>query len=1024
MAENHSSGKKEMKYWLNKDIIYSSRMNLYNDNINNLWIEIQSMLENEHNHNNKDILDTITQEKIDSWDSGGNTDLTNMATKNELNTKVDKVEGMGLSQESYTTNEKNKLARIETGANNYIHPSVHPASMITGLSNVAVSGSYNDLNNKPTIPSIEGLATKDELNTKVDKINGKGLSTNDLTNTLKSNYDTAYKHSQLAHFSGNYNDLTNKPTIPTVTNDLTNVLKSNYDTAYEHSQSNHAPSNAEANVQSDWNITDSTNDGFIKNKPTIPSIEGLATENFVTNKIAEAQLNGGDNKVDLNGLATKDELNTKVDKVEGKGLSTNDLTNTLKSNYNIAYTHSQSTHFSGNYNDLTNKPTLSDYVKTTDLPTKTSQLINDMGYLTSIPSEYITEVELNDKKYATLSDIPVVPTKVSQLTNDSGFITSIPSEYITETKLNARNYITSSDVPTKVSQLTNDSEFITSNELPDEYVLPNATSTSLGGVIVGEGLNINNGTISSNHNNDIINNLKISYDSSTGVINLTYNNNVISSITIEVSKNTYSIINNLNNATTNNVSGNIEEGSDYSATITPNTGYSISSIKVVMNGVDISSNTVSGNNISISNVTGNIIITVDTSVITYTVTNNLTNCTTNNSNDSITYNSSYSSTISVNSGYEMSSITVTMGGTNITSSVVNGNNISIPNVTGNVVITANATAIVIITYSITRNLTHCSINNSSNSIESGSTYVATVSPNSEYENISITVTMDSNDITSTAVSGNIINIPSVTGNIVITAIASKSSGTTTQEDTMEILTSASYIKMVEGGNKALYVKLSKQPTSDVTINIASSSQYLSSSVSSLTFTANNWYTSQMISLISNSDNNTTDDSFSLTLSSNGITSKRVTVYIVDETNSGFEVLYNNGTLINGAKLSLTNATDNDTYISTNMNADQVITISNYSLNLNKNDKVHLVVGLATTEPSSLYSIRSLQLGDGSANDISGSNMLSEEAINGALINGKVDTYWTMASALSDTNLTFTGYFSRVNIYKIYIERGN
>ena len=71
-----------------------------------------------------------------------------------------------------------------------------------------------------------------------------------------------------------------------------------------------------------------------------------------------------------------------------------------------------------------------------------------------------------------------------------------------------------------------------------------------------------------------------------------------------------------------------------------------------------------------------------------------------------------------------------------------------------------------------------------------------------------------------SVSGNIINIPSVTGNIVITAVASKSSGTTTQEDTMEILTSASYIKMVEGGNKVLYVKLSKQPTSDVTINMS------------------------------------------------------------------------------------------------------------------------------------------------------------------------------------------------------------
>ena len=45
-------------------------------------------------------------------------------------------------------------------------------------------------------------------------------------------------------FSGDYNDLENKPTIPTVTNDLTDTLKSNYDTAYNHSQAAHAPSNA------------------------------------------------------------------------------------------------------------------------------------------------------------------------------------------------------------------------------------------------------------------------------------------------------------------------------------------------------------------------------------------------------------------------------------------------------------------------------------------------------------------------------------------------------------------------------------------------------------------------------------------------------------------------------------------------------------------------------------------------------------------------------------------------------------
>ena len=110
---------------------------------------------------------------------------------------------------------------------------------------VATTGSYNDLTDKPTIPT----AYTHPATHPASMITG--LST--------------------VATSGSYADLTNKPTIPTVTNDLTNALKSNYDTAYTHSQSAHAPSNAEANVQADWNVTDTGSDAYIKNKPTIPA---------------------------------------------------------------------------------------------------------------------------------------------------------------------------------------------------------------------------------------------------------------------------------------------------------------------------------------------------------------------------------------------------------------------------------------------------------------------------------------------------------------------------------------------------------------------------------------------------------------------------------------------------------------------------------------------------------------------------------------------------------------------------------
>ena len=330
----------------------------------------------------------------------------------------------------------------------------------------------------------------------------------------------------------------------------------------------------------------------------------------------------------------------------------------------------------------------------------------------------------------------------------------------------------------------------------------------------------------------------------------------------------------------------------------------------------------------------------------------------------------------------------------------------------------------ITTHTITNNLTNCTTNNNNESVLSNSSYSAIITANNGYTNLSITVTMGEIDITSNVVRGNVINIPNVTGNISITARATQSSTEVVIDESLEILTSFNYINMTEGGYKVLYVKLSKQPTSNVVVNISSSSSNLSLSKSSLIFTNTNWYTSQSVNVISSSDTNTIDEMYQLTLSSSGLSDKIVTIDVTDESNSGFEVLYNNGELISGASLSLTNATDNGTYITTNMNADESIAISGYKLNLNKNDKVHLLVGLATTDPASIYSIRFMQLGDNSANDISGSNMISEEAISKNLVNGKVDTYWTVASSLSNIELTFTGYFARVNIYKIYIERGN
>ena len=74
----------------------------------------------------------VSKENIDNSLSSSSTNpVQNRVINTALGNKVDKVDGKQLSTNDYTTTEKNKLAGIEDNANNYIHPSTHPASMIT-----------------------------------------------------------------------------------------------------------------------------------------------------------------------------------------------------------------------------------------------------------------------------------------------------------------------------------------------------------------------------------------------------------------------------------------------------------------------------------------------------------------------------------------------------------------------------------------------------------------------------------------------------------------------------------------------------------------------------------------------------------------------------------------------------------------------------------------------------------------------------------------------------------------------------
>lgn len=79
-----------------------------------------------------------------------------------------------------------------------------------------------------------------------------------------------------------------------------------------------------------------------------------------------------------------------------------------------------------------------------------------------------------------------------------------------------------------------------------------------------------------------------------------------------------------------------------------------------------------------------------TETATYTITNNLTNVSNSNAAASVKKNASYSATLTAVDGYELNSVTVTMGGVDVTSTVYADGVVTIGAVTGNVVITATA----------------------------------------------------------------------------------------------------------------------------------------------------------------------------------------------------------------------------------------------------------------------------------------------------------------------------------------------
>ena len=284
------------------------------------------------------------------------------------NNKVDKVQGMGLSEQSFSLEEKNKLKGLTNYSDTNIRELISEVdekvntkadrSEIPDVSNKAdiediptkVSQLENDKHYLTTIP--DNLVTEEELNSKGfltsytetdPTVPEWAKQPNKPTYTLEElGAERAGTAAEILEIANNFTrqqfDILTQDSDPSY-----NTFKEVGDAIIKNNK-DIAAINTTLGGKADRSELFSGEYQDLVGKPEIPSIVGLATEEYVKQAITNIP------ETDLSNYALKSELpdiSTKVDKVEGKGLSTNDFTNENKAklqsleNYNDTYVKEQ-----------------------------------------------------------------------------------------------------------------------------------------------------------------------------------------------------------------------------------------------------------------------------------------------------------------------------------------------------------------------------------------------------------------------------------------------------------------------------------------------------------------------------------------------------------------------------------------------------------------------------------------------------------------------------------------------------------
>ena len=346
------------------------------------------------------------------------------------------------------------------------------------LATVATSGSYNDLSNKPTIPAKQVFygtsSSSGSLSNKTvacsgftyaegnviyvtfsdaDTYSGDSSMTMNVNSTgakiiftqttsgggLQSDYKWAAGETVCFVCHDDYYLMVEAAMATPTTSGLMSVNDKN--------KLDGIAAGAEVNVQSDWSVTDTASDAFIKNKPTLATVATSGSYDDLSDKptipAAQVQSNWAQttttavdyikNKPALSTVATSGSYNDLSDKPAipaaqvnsdwnaSSGVAqilnkptiptVNDATLTIQQNGADVqtFTANQSTNATANIT----------------VPTKTSDLTNDGADNTSTyveADELATVATTGD--YSDLSGTPTIPTKTSELVNDGASGTS------------------------------------------------------------------------------------------------------------------------------------------------------------------------------------------------------------------------------------------------------------------------------------------------------------------------------------------------------------------------------------------------------------------------------------------------------------------------------------------------------------------------------------------------------------------------------------------------------------------------